>query len=263
MGFSLMWIFQLHLSWVLLIPFIGYTWVMQARMGIKSTFKPSLFLLSGAIIPTLLLLPAIITLGWSGTFAQTANNMVINWKNLGTFFTVLTRFLSLASFESARFLGANTVDRVAFLKEYIWLSPFIIFAAIIGFIQPLWMVVAAFLKRMNPHFKLLRWIVLAAFMITWLSFLFSVKGPASHTFYLMLPLIMIYSFYCWERILHLQWMRTIILIFLFSGLVFNATVMHFNYYNKSMYRDRSKVEKAIQEKDYHQLGERRSFDRNP
>jgi hypothetical protein len=203
----------------------------------------------------LLLLPAVFALGWAGTFAQSTDNLMLNWINLGAHFTVLTRFLSLASFESTRFLGANTADRLSFLKDYVWVSPFIVFAAIVGFAQPLWMVIAPFLKKLHP--------LLATFVMTWLSFLFSVKGPSSHTFYLLFPLVMIYSFYCWERILHKKWIRTLVVVFLFSGLVFHASLMHYNFFHKSMYMDRDKVDRAIKERDYHVLGERRSFNRNP
>ncbi len=263
MGFALLWIFQIHLSWVLLIPFLLYALVVSLQTGFKNTVFVFLWFFAGALIPALALLPVVVELGWAGAFSQASNNMVLNWKNLGQFFTVLTRLLSLASFESARFLGANTHERIEFLKQYIWFSPFIVFAAIVGFIQPLWMVVASLLKKANPHLKVLRIIVAVTFLFTWLSFLFSVKGPSSHTFYLLFPLIMVFSMYSWERLLRFKWTKVLLIIFLFSGLVFNAVVMDFNFHHKSMYKDRCKVVKAIENKDYHYLGERRSFDRNP
>lgn len=263
MGFSLFWIFQIHMSWVLLIPFIVYSMVLTLKKGFKESVICVGIFLIGCLISGSLLIPAIVMYGWTQGMGGTSSNMVINWENLSQIITVFTRFLSFASYELPRFIGANTQQRLDFIIRYIWASPFIFFTGIMGFVQVLWMVVAAFLKNPSPHFKSVRFLTLIAFLITWLSFLFSVKGPSSHTFYLMFPIIMIYSFYCWKPLLEIKWIRWLAVIFLFSGLVFHSILMYDNFLNKSMYRNRNIPEKAIIEKNFHILGERRGFDRNP
>jgi hypothetical protein len=277
MGFSLMWIFQLHLSWVLLLPFIVYAFfriLFAAKVShdtpqgrpvspIKDILLYGLFFCAGAVITALGLLPAILQYGISGTFAGSASNIVFNLKNLAQVPTILMRMLSLVSFESTRFMGSNTQERIAFLREYVWISPFIIFAAIVGVIQPLWMLICPFLKRPHPQLRRIAAITGIIFLITCISFIFSVKGPSSHTFYLLFPLLMIFSFYCWERVLKKRWARRMTIIFLISGLLFNIAVMRNNYYHKSMYRDRTKVVNALTMKQDTLLGQRRSYDRNP
>ena len=285
MGFSLMWIFQLHLSWVLLLPFIAYAFFRiffpakesrtvnphaladsthgRLTTPLENTLLYVLFFGGGVIITALGLLPAILQYGFSGTFAGSASNIVFNLKNLAQIPTILMRMLSLVSFESTRFMGANTQERIAFLREYIWISPFLVFAAIVGVLQPLWMLICPFLKRPHPQLRRIAAITGAIFLITCVSFIFSVKGPSSHTFYLLFPLLMIFSFYCWERVLKKRWVRNMTMIFLISGLMFNIAVMRNNYYHKSMYRDRSKVVNALILKQDTLLGQRRSYDRNP
>jgi len=263
MGFSLLWIFQLHLSWVLLIPFIGLSFIYLFKSGLKEIGISFFFFITGCLLSGIFLLPVLLKMGWHEGLMQASDNLTVNWNNAGQIITLLSRLLSLVSFELARFMGANTHDRLQFLKDYIWFSPFIVFAGLVGIIQPLWMLVSAFLKKMPVAFKRLRWIVLAAFILTWLSFFFSVKGPSSHTFYLLFPLMMIYSFYCWEPILKKRWGIILGIALVFSGLVFHSVLMVDNFHKKSMYRDYEKVDQAIVLKDYHILGERRSYDRNP
>lgn len=263
MGFCLMWIFQLHLSWILLIPFIALAFIVAFPRGLRKTLVYACFFLAGCALTGMGLIPALINLGFKDTLMQTSNNLVVNWSNAGQIVTLLSRMLSLVSFELARFLGANTQARLEFLKEYLWISPFILIAGVIGLLQPLWLLIAAFLKKMPDSFKKLRWIVLGAFLFTWLSFFFSVKGPSSHTFYLMFPLMMIYSFYCWEPLLKRKWGKTAFIALLACGLVFHSVLMSDNFYKKSMYRDYAKVARAIEQKDYRILGERRPYDRNP
>jgi hypothetical protein len=262
MGAALLWVFQLHLSWVLLLPFIGFAFAVNFKSGFATTLKYSLMFVAGCILIGSLLIPAYLQAGTNGIVGGTGENMVLNWKNLGQVLTIFTRYLSLASFELPRFIGANTHDRLDFVSRYIWAVPFIVFATLMGFAQPLWMIVAPFMKRLPMGFKPLLILSAASFILIWLSFLFSVKGPSSHTFYVMFPLIMIYSFYCWEIAFRKNWVKWLAILMLFSGLIFHSALMYDNYHKKSMYRDRNKVEKAISEKDYTLLGERRSYDRN-
>jgi len=159
-------------------------------------------------------------------------------------------------------MGNNTVTRLDYLSEYIWLSPFIIFAGIVGVAQVAWMTISWFPKKPFAEWKAIKYFILAAFLITWLSFFFSVKGPSSHTFYLMFPVVMIYSFYCWQPLFKKRWLRILAAAFLISATIFQITLMDHNYRNKSMYINRGKPANAILQKNFHLLGERRGFDHN-
>lgn len=262
MGISLLWIFQLHLSWVLLVPFVATAWILNGRSDLKKLFYNALIFITGCLIPGILLLPALLQEGWSGFTGGTGGNMILNWKNLLEFPTVLSRFLSLASMEIPRFMGADTNSRLDFLNQYIWAAPFIIVAGIIGLVQPLWMIVSAFLKQKRQGFRPILLITAIAFLWVWMSFLFSVKGPSSHTFYLMFPLVMIYSLYCWQPLFRKKWFRVLALVFLICGFVFHSVLMQYNFNAKSLYRDRERVQHSITTKQPAELGTRRAFDRN-
>jgi hypothetical protein len=262
MGFCLFWIMQLHMSWVLLLPFVLFASIHVVRKDAKQGLAAIFLFMTGCLAGGALLLPTIVTYGISAATGGTGENIVLNWKNLGEIVTVFTRYLSLASFELPRFIGAGHAERMEFIRTFWWASPFILFAGFMGFVQPLWMVIAAFRKNSLPRFGAVRMLALLTFVLIWLSFLFSVKGPSSHTFYVMFPVIMTYSMYCWKPLLEKRWIRTLAALMLLSGIVFHSVLMVDNYRRKSLYLDREKPLNAITEKDYRLLGDRRAWDRN-
>ncbi len=262
MGGGLMWIFQLHLSWVLLMPFIAYAFIVACRKGWREVLILGGMWTAGAGLSSLTLLPLLLEHGLKAGLLQAGGNVVVNWSNAGQIVTLLSRMLSLVSFELARFMGTNSQERGLFFMHYLWLSPVIVFIGLVGLLQPVWLIVAAFLKKMPRDFKQLRWIVLGIFVFTWISFFFSVKGPSSHTFYLLFPLLMIYAFYAWKPLLVKKTGRVLAYALVFSGLLFHSVLMADNFTKKSMYRDREKVVRALENMDYRVLGERRPYDRN-
>jgi len=261
LGFATLFIFQLHMSVVLLFPFIAvafyFTIIKEKRKKIISIF---FFFIVGCIIGALTLIPTFVKYGiFDG---NASSNIVFNPTNLKEILTVFIRILSFASFEVARFLGSNTTERLHFATTYYWSIPFIIIVSLVGIAQVCWMIIYGFKKTNDRCWKTIKVVLLISIILTYFSFFFSVKGPSSHTYYLLLPLVMIYSFYCWEHIMHLKWIKKISIIFLFSTLIFHVAVGINNFKNKSFYINRGKVVKAIQLKQYNILGERRIYDRN-
>lgn len=262
LGFSTLWIFQFHMSWILLLPLILIGFYFALKKGWKNIFVSSLSFLAGCIISGIFLIPTIIKYGISAGSGDTASNIVFNTANIKEIITILLRLLSFGSFELARFMGANSAERLEYITENVWTLPFIIIVGIIGFAQVGWMIIAWFRKNNSEGWKTIKHLLLFIFVFTYISFFFSVKGPSSHTFYLMFPIVMIYSFYCWQPLFRKRWIRTLAFVFLMSGIIFHIALSIHNFKHKSMYIDRNKPLKAIQQKDYKILGERRSFDRN-
>ncbi len=259
MGFSFLWIFQLHKSWVLLIPFLLYS----AWYTFKTSKSSFIFFIIGALIPGSLLIPAFLKFGINAGNAKEASEIVFNPSNAAQFITLLSRYLSFAAYELPRFLGSGLKGLIEFISVYYLSAPFVIYTTLIGFIQPLYLVAAYFIKNPYPVFKPVRLLTLLTFILVFLSFFFSVKGPSSHTFYLVFPLVMFYSFYCWAPLFKKRWFSKLMAIMLISGIIVHAAIALRNFETKSMYLNREKPAKAILEKNYQLLGERRVYDRNP
>lgn len=258
-GFSLFWIFQLHKSWILLVPFT----VIALWYAYRNSKSSILNFLTGCLVTGCMLLPILID--WmNGIVGQTGGSVItFNPKNITTILTVLARYLSLASFEVPGFIDSLNKNRMAFLHTYYLVSPFVIVTALIGLAQPFYLTAGFFHKNPSLIFPLVKRIALLTFLLVWLSFFFSVKGPSSHTFYLVFPVVMIYSFYCWLPLFQKKWFRFLMIVMLVSGVITHSAIAHRNMIKRSMYLNREKPAAAIKEKDYHILGERRAFDRNP
>ena len=103
----------------------------------------------------------------------------------------------------------------------------------------------------------MKYFTLATIVLLYISFLFSMKPPHSHTFYLTLPVAMLYSFYCWNHFLRKRGWQKFALVFIVCGVIFNVGLAVNNYSRVSLYVERSRIVESIKAKDYRILGERR------
>jgi hypothetical protein len=253
MGFALGWNAQFHLSYVILIPLV------LVSLGWQLWKKPTFSLLgfaAGAAITYSLVIPTWIQYGLSS--GNTANALTFNPKNFLSFFTVLFRYLALACCELPRFIGANGADRLAFLKENWWLAPFGIVAASLGLIQ-LGTLLFGWFKTKHPRkdWPAVKTLTALTFLLIYISFLFAIKTPAAHTYYLTLPLVMIYGFYALSPWVSKPWFGRLAATLLICNIVFQAGLAVHNLPTKSLYKNRALFVKTIEEKNYQIFGERR------
>ena len=119
MGAGLLAMVQLHMSWVLLVPYIvaaalSLVFVEGAR-PVALAHAAAAFV-AGAAIPASLLAPTILKYGWGAGGVEDA--IVLRAQSPFAIVTTLARVLSFASFEINRFLGLSTAERVlALLRQ--------------------------------------------------------------------------------------------------------------------------------------------------
>lgn len=258
MGLCTTLIMQLHLSWVLLCPFALTSFYFLIKEKDRKRLLNVFLYFIGFFIGTLLLLPTFINYGLFGT-GGTENNLIFNPENFKKFVTVLTRYFSLASYEIPYMLGSNSQERLELIKTYPFVAPSAILLLITGWLQVAVFVVFLIRKNFSREFNILRIITAATFIIVFLSFFFSVKGPSSHTFYVVIPVPLLFSFYCYNFLIKFKkafYYLSISLIVL--SFILYIGIALYNYNNKSLYKDRSKVKAAIEQKDYKKLSPRRS-----
>jgi hypothetical protein len=260
MGFSFFWVFQLHLSWIILVPFLLASVYFQLRDFGRRTFLSLFGFISGALLSGSLAIPTFLKYGLKMGTGGTGLNVRFHPANLLEFFTVLARYLSLASFEISRFIGADNAGRLDFFKGNPWVTPFALFAGLVGIIQPILMLFLWFYKKdTGKDWRGIKYFSLITLILVYLSFSFSVKGPSSHAFYVVLPVVMVYSFYCWGIFFKKKIWRTVATLLIISGLIVHACLAISKGPGRSLYKDRSIPKLAIEKKDYHLLGERRPF----
>ena len=261
MGFALCWHVQFHMSFPIQVPCLAYSAYCQTKAAWEGRPGASLngiwsFLL-GAATPGSLILPTIVHYGWEG-LGGTPNTVRFHPSNAAFFFTVLARYFSLASCEIPRFLGANTADRLRFFGAEPWAAPFTVVAFLLGILQPLVMLFSG-LRKDHPKtdWKALRNLVFAVFLLLYAGFLFAIKLPSAHSYYVFLPLLMLYAFYVFYPWAGRKWFKGLALALLVCNFIFHVALADYNRQERSFYVYRENIAKAIQAKDYHLMGERR------
>ena len=262
MGLSLFWIMQFHLSWVVLLPYVALSFYFQVKQSRWRVFPRLVWFGVGAVVSGSFLLPTFIKYGIGGGMGGTNESVGFNsgnlWRHLNIVEGVLGRFLSFASFELPRFIGANTAARLAFLRENPWLVPIVAFLTLVGILQCVLMLILWFRKEHGHNdWRAIKYFTLVTVILLYLSFLFSMKAPVSHTFYVTFPVAMLYSLYCWNEFLRKRVWQRFAAVFIVCGLVFDIGLAATNLKQVSIYVERARVVDAIKARDYKILGERR------
>jgi hypothetical protein len=171
---------------------------------------------------------------------------------------VPARFLSLSSFELARFVGRNTGERLAFLRANLWLAPLALLLGALGLVQPAALAALWFKKQGMPGgWPQVRYLALLTVALLCALFLFSAKPPASHTFYVTFPVAALYAFHCWDWLFARALWRKAAAAALACGVLFHAGLAAYNLPRVSLYADRRTAQSAVDARDYRILGERR------
>lgn len=267
MGLGLCWVMQFHMSWVVLVMLALVSLLLQRRAAGARAVLPSLaWFALGAALTGSLLVPTYLKYGLLAGAGGTNAVVEFNARNLLKLLNpvegILGRFLSFASFELPRFIGDNTRTRLLFLRENPWLAPFALFLGVVGILQPVALAALWFRRTHRERdWKAVKYFTLVLLGLLYVSFVFSFRAPHSHTFYVTLPVAMLYSLYCWDEFLRRRRWQRFALIFLACGVIFHAGLALNNFRHKSVYLNRQIPVAAIEEKNYHILGERREGSR--
>lgn len=257
LGFCTLAIMQLHMSWVMLLPYTGLAFLFGFKKGIKNQFINLFFYLLGAIIASSTLIPTLLL--DQSEEVSVATNIVFNKDNWSNLPIIALRYFSFAGNEIAYVLGGSTQERIEVVSSQIWMAPFTIVLLVMGFLQVGIAVFFLFFKKVSDEFKKVKLLTVLSIVLLYFSFFFSIKGPSSHTFYILFPLSIIYLFYCYDWLVRkkdfvLKYLKVMIVCSVF----FHIGLGLYNYKNVSLYKDRDKAVEAISKKDYTILGARRS-----
>lgn len=262
MGFSLFWVMQLHLSWIILLPYLLVSFYFQYRTRGESILTPIAWFAFGSTLTGSLLVPTFLRYGLAEGLGGINSATGFNPGNLLQAYNlpegILGRFLSFASFEILRFIGNHTAARMAFLRREPWLIPFVAFLVVVGVLQPIAMLILWFSKNYpQKDWKAIKYLTLLTVCLLYIIFLFAFSGPNSHKLYITLPIAMIYSLYCWSRYLDKRGWQTFAKICIICGIIFHIGLAVDNLFRTSLYVNRNAPKAAINGKDYRLFDERR------
>ena len=144
MGAGLLAMMQLHMSWVLLVPYVVAALVSLVLADPQGLVRAGVAFVAGAAVPASLLVPTMLKYGWGAGGVEEA--IVLRAQSPLAIVTTLARVLSFASFEINRFVGLSTAERVLALLRQPLLFAAVVPVAVAGVAHPLWMAVSAFRK---------------------------------------------------------------------------------------------------------------------
>jgi hypothetical protein len=257
MGLTLAGWMQLHRTFVLILPMVLVSFYFQWKETRKA--DGPLYFLAGGLPFWALVVPTLLRPDYHLFRDVTGFSPGLNLQHVRAFFTILVQFFALGSFEMPRFIGMHTAERAQYLASDLYLMPGF-FLWYFGFLQVLILVGYLFVsKDSRTDWQPVRFLTILAFLTVFGTLLFTVKNPDVNTFCEMLPLVLLYSFYVWDKWWANRWGRRTLWFFLACVLVFQtAFIFSQRPLNKSFYlMDQAAMTQAIDTKNYHLLGERR------
>lgn len=271
MGFGLLWIFQLHMSWVLLVPCIAVAFLADTRSIFKiqhHSYKDSFNTIVLNIVSFLLgllttgstLFPTLFRYGLSGKSGNRgiASVVQLNSEHIAQGFAFLTKFFAYCCFDVTRFIGGDSAERLRFLSEYWWATPATILVAVFGIIQLL-LCILGLLWKQNPSkgWNTMRMSILFFFVLMYVSSWFSMKSPGGHATVLYIIPTLIYFAQLVEPFSAKRWFVPLWRTVFISAVIMYSAIAFKNLTTISIYTNRVAPQKALDTKDYKLVGERR------
>ena len=267
MGAGLLFVVQIHMSWVLLPPYVALAAIDLGRRNPKALGRMAAAFLVGASLTGCLLAPTLLRYGW--TAGGLSRTVQFQPQGPAMLATIVARFLSFSAFETNRFLGLDTAERLMFLRRQPWVVPFVLFTTIVGFVQPVAMAMTWFRRSDGDSGWIrMRWLTVGTVLWIYGSFFLSVRGPLAHAFYIVFPVSALYGAYCWRAFVVTPvsghrfdrsgvWVKRIAAVTLVSGVLMHAGLAIDRAPSRSLYRDRALVQAAISTPNDRFLGDRR------
>lgn len=258
LGFCLSWWVQLHRTWVMLLPLLALSFFLQWKETRRLT-GPLFFLLGALPFTLALLLPTFLNGHYSAAQQASSFSDGFNPNNFRSFFRVLAQYFALGCFEMPRFIGIGTKGRLLYLQEhglvftglYLW---------VFGIVQVL--VAWAFLgvrKGLSPGWGTVRPMTGGVFLWFYGCFLFTLKTPEVNNLVEMLPLVMLYSLYVWEKLWGYRFPRAALFLLLLCAVAFQTAYPFVERpKQRSLYlRYHERIAQALVQRDPRVLAERR------
>jgi hypothetical protein len=263
MGVGLLWVMQFHMSYVLLLPYVMASFYFQFMESRAGTGRMAMSFIAGTLTTGVFMLPTVARFGWNVGSGRALGMIDLHPRNLTVHlespFDILARFLSFASFEIAPLIGRDTTARLAFVREYPWIAPIVLLLIAVGVVQPVAMVLISVFgrQRHTPGWPAMRGLCFATLGLLYVAFMFSPKRPHAHTFYVVFPVAMIFSLYCWNEYLQRTKWQLCAGILLVCGVVFHASLSVYKQAHHPWAADRQVIMHALEHGDYREFGERR------
>lgn len=260
LGFAMIFTYQLHLSWIMFLPFIAVLLFIEWKEAKVKWWKPIVFFSVGCIISGITLLPTLIEYS-KVIFTHFDSNLTYHPERLAQFFDLLARFFTYATFDITHnykiFRLASNENLIIFI-----LIRLLKIFAIIQFL--VFWVVFYFLRKNIFFKKTFLLFILSLVMATCLSVIAN-KHIEARTFILLYPIPVWLSFFVYDYLFRYKSakiiMNTMLVVVFITFLGIGITNQNDMYSFKAL---EPELKKALKDNKPNEFGVRReTFMNNP
>lgn len=259
LGFSLSFIFQIHMSWPILAPFLILAFLRPVK--ILSRKKLLLGFCIGALICGSLLFPTILKYGLNTLWTSGTRNSDLALDQVWNAPNTILKLVTLGSYEFFGFnLGASMSERVSIIRShYLLIITAMIMVA--AFFMTFFILIYGMKKANQSGFKHWPEMKLFAFTAAWCAFIFLLtpRPAAIRNIFLLLPITVATILSC---LVHLKTkypkkVTNALGLVIFASIIFHTILSIKMTPEISIYKDYARVNEAIQSENYEILGQRR------
>jgi hypothetical protein len=256
MGFSVGFIFQLHLSWPLLMPFL--LTAITIRQPSKERRECASGFVIGGLAISVSLIPTLFEYGLSTLWSTGSSNSEFNIANARNIGSTILRVVSLSSYE---FMGFNLGSELDERRQLITSDPVLIISAVtmgLTLVMHVVLIVKAWgqsfvSRKFSPEISLLGVSCIWAAML----FLMTPRPPAFRNIFVLFPVAAVAFGSLAEKYSKQTWLRPMWTSVIVASVLFHSIVAIKMWPEISLYRDRPRVQKAIDENDFRIFADRR------
>jgi hypothetical protein len=260
MGAAIAWLLQIHMSWPLVLPYVGLAVLARRQNGWRAMARDLAALAAGAAVPGVLLVPTLLRFGIHAGSGGVGRNLHVHLIGLGVPVTTTARFLSFASLEVVRFIATDTPKRIMFLSRHLWIAPLLAVVWAVGIVHPVAMARLWFKTRhpARDDWPALRLLVVGTIAIVCAAYCFVLEPPQAHAFYVVAPIAMVFAAYCWSFVDRPAWRRVAGAV-LAINIAYHLGLALAEGPNRSMYKNRAVVAAAVAGRDPELFSHRREY----
>ena len=259
MGAATTWVMQLHMSWVLLLPYAAFAWFGAPDRRLRGRAADAFVFAAGAAVPALFLIPTLVVYHGHPALTGFGRNLDAHWVNPWGLVRRAAQFLSFASLEITRFVGTGNAERLMLFDDHLWLAPFAAVVWLAGIVQPIWMAIEWIRRRpARADWRMLKWIVAASVVLVYASYWFVMEPSQARAYYVLAPLALLFAASCWSFV---DGPRTRALAggLLAANITFHAGLAWVQAPQQSLYTNRAPVAEALRLKAPEMFAHRRAF----
>jgi hypothetical protein len=251
-GFSSLFTFQLHLSWVMFLPFILVLLFLEIRRTPSNWWKLCSAFTLGCLLGGLTLIPTLWQYG-GVMMSDVEGSLRFDPSHFASFFDLLIRYLGIATFE------ITNKNEIIYATAHSTFARLTLTALkIFTLIQFVTIVITLFFVKKTKEFKKIMFIFGLTFIMAFGMYLISNKNLEMRTYILLIPIPIYLSLFSYNYLFKYLWVKYV----MFTSLLLIAiTTGSFGIANKkgpySFEAHKDKINQAIQNKNPTEFGERR------